>query len=216
MGQNRFLKFALLLLAGLSAWGGSAWAGETETRAFRAFRKGDDIGHHRVSVTRDGAETRVKVDISLIVRLAGFLPVYHYHHQSEELWRDNRLVRLVSNTDDDGEQQYLKAEAAPDGKLKVDGSKYRGLAPADIMPTSYWNSSFPNRVLLLDTQNGRLLKVQVAPLPSKPEDGVPPGSRRYQLDGDLRLEIWYDPQQRWAKTRFGASDGSVIDYRLQE
>lgn len=216
MGQNRFLKLALLLLAGLNIWAGAAFASDTETRAFRAFRKGDDIGHHRVSVTRLGDETRVKVDISLIVRLAGFLPVYHYHHQSEELWRDNRLVRLVSTTDDDGDQQYLKAETAPDGSLKVDGSKYRGLVPADIMPTSYWNGDFPSRSLLLDTQNGRLLKVQVAPLPSKPEEGVPPGSRRYKLDGDLRLEIWYDPQQRWTKTRFGASDGSVIDYRLQE
>jgi hypothetical protein len=196
---------------------GAAYAADEEVRAFRAIRKGDDIGYHKATITRLGDETRVQMDINLLVRVIGFLPVYRYTHQSEEVWRNGRLVKITSQTDDDGDKQYLNAEATPDGQLKVEGTKYKGLAPGSIMPTSYWNGEFTKRGSpLLDTQNGRLLDVQFTELETTPTDGVPPGSKRYKLDGDLKLEIWYDPRNRWTKTRFSASDNSVIDYKLQE
>ncbi|MEL3891177.1 DUF6134 family protein [Ferrovibrio sp. MS7] len=213
MGKALFL-ILMLLVTGLLLQPVSAMAATTEQWAFRAIRKGEDIGHHNVTVTRRDGEARATVDISLIVRAFGFLPLYHYHHKSQELWRDGRLVNLESTTDDNGTQHYVKAFATADGVLQIEGSRFKGSAPADVMTTSYWNNAFPRHKLLLDTQSGRLLVVTVAEQPLQPEEGVPPDARHYRLDGDLRLELWYDAARRWIKNRFRASDGSVIDYRL--
>lgn len=212
MGKARFLTL-LALAAGLLLQSAMASAATTERWAFRAIRKGEDIGSHIVTVVRQGSEARAVVDISLIVRAFGFLPLYHYHHKSEELWRDNRLVSLESTTDDNGKQHFVKATANADGTLQIDGSRYRGLAPADIMPTSYWNGAFPRHNKLLDTQSGRLLDVTVTEVPLQPDDGAAGNARHYKLDGDLRLELWYDAAQRWIRNRFQGSDNSVIDYR---
>ena len=37
---------------------------------------------------------------------------------------------------------------------------------------------------------------------------------RYQ--GDVRMDQWFDARGRWVKMAFTASDGSVIEYVLQE
>ncbi len=219
MGPARFLtrRHLLLGLPAAMAVAGPVAAGDGGADiTFRAYRKGSDIGRHQVSIRRAGDVIQVQVEIALIVRLAGLLPVYHYHHKAEETWLGGRLLRLVSSTDDDNDLQSLTAERAPDGSLRIQGSKFSGSAPPDIMPTSYWNPDFPRRNLLLDTQNGRLLNVQVTqPGEALPQD-VPAGAVQYRLDGDLKLDIWYDAQRGWVKTRFAASDGSVVDYRLQE
>ncbi len=216
MGKVYRLTLAAILGAVLIGWlaGAAAAADESWSREFRAIRKNQDIGYHRVSVERQGDETRVATQIELTVKLLGMVTVYTYHHRSEEVWRGGRLVSIHSRTDDNGAKLRLDAEAEGDS-LRVKGTDYTGLAPGNIMPTSYWNSAFLRHDLLLNTQSGKLLKVGVSEKPVEAEDGVAPGSKRYALDGDLRLEIWYDAQGRWAKTRFQAeSDGSIVDYRL--
>ncbi len=216
MGKVYRLTLILILGSALIGWlaGAAHAADESWSRTFRAIRKNQDIGHHRVSVRRQGEETRVVTEIELSVKLLGMVTVYTYHHRSDEIWRGGRLVSIHSRTDDNGDKLRLDAEAEGD-QLRIKGTDYTGLAPGDIMPTSYWNADFPRHGLLLNTQSGKLLKVTVGEKPVEPEDGVPPGSKRYALDGDLRLEIWYDAQPRWTKIRFQAeSDGSIIDYKL--
>jgi hypothetical protein len=39
---------------------------------------------------------------------------------------------------------------------------------------------------------------------------------RYRLDGDIRLETWYDAAGRWLGMRFAGEDGSTIEYRCRD
>ncbi|MEK9969410.1 MAG: DUF6134 family protein [Ferrovibrio sp.] len=187
-----------------------------ETYEFQVLRNGTPIGHHRVTVRGDGTRSDVDIDIQLHVKVAGFLTLYRYLHQSHETWIGDRLVSLHSTTDNDGDQEYLNAEAM-DGVLRVDGSGFRGVLPADTMPSSYWRSDFVRRGTLMNTQNGRRMEMEIRPeryeLASAANGELP--ARRYHLTGDYDLTLWYSADGRWVKLAFPAKDGSQIEYLLK-
>lgn len=66
------------------------------------------------------------------------------------------------------------------------------MAPADTVPTSYWNPVQTQSRPLLDSQVGRLLAVERVPLA--------PG--RWKLQSDLNLEIAYSPDGCWSRLSF--------------
>jgi hypothetical protein len=187
-----------------------------ESYDFLVLRAGKPIGHHRVTVRSQGTRSDVEVDIELRVKAAGFLTLYRYLHQSREVWEGDRLVSLESSTDNDGSQEYLKAKADDQG-LRVEGSGYQGVIPADAMPTSYWRRDFPHRATIMDSQNGRRLDITIRPqqyeLASAAGNDVL--AQRYDLTGDVELKLWYGRDGRWVKTAFTARDGSRIEYLLQ-
>jgi hypothetical protein len=183
--------------------------------AFQVFRDGAPLGHHRVSFRREADDLHVEIDIALEVRLL-FLPVFSYRHKNHEVWRDGRLVAIDTETDDDGEAFWLRGRATAAG-LAVEGSGGTFLAPADVLPTSYWNSQTVERTELLDTQSGRLIQVAIAPagVESIKIADRTAKARRYQVTGDLTLDLWYTAEGEWAKTSFQAR-GAEIVYARQE
>ena len=38
----------------------------------------------------------------------------------------------------------------------------------------------------------------------------------YRYDGDIKMDQWFDDRGRWVKVSFKGSDGSTIEYVLQE
>lgn len=214
MGKAVGLALCVAVLTATSGFG-AALATEVETRDFEVFRNGERIGHHRVEIARDGERSVVNVDINLRVTF-GPLTLYRYVHQSREEWRGNRLVSLVSSTDNDGDAETLRAVAEGDG-LKVNGTRFTGMLPADTMPTSYWRGDFVRRHTIMDSQNGRVLDLRVQPesfeTASAARDEIP--ARRFHLTGDIDLTLWYDREGHWVKSAFRAKDGSQVEYRLR-
>ncbi len=180
-----------------------------EQIAFEVLRDGGSIGHHRVSFRRESGDLHVEIDIRLEVKLL-FLTVFRYRHRNNEVWRDGRLVAIDTETDDDGEAFWLRGRAMKYGFV-VEGSSGRFLAPADVMPTSYWNPRTVERTRLLDTQRGRLIRVEIAPsgLETIAMAGRPVEARRYKVTGDLTLDLWYTAAGEWAKTTFEARGAEV-------
>jgi hypothetical protein len=183
---------------------------------FAVDRNGTPIGHHRLTFTRQGADVVVDIDIKLDVSLA-FIKVYDYHHRNREVWRDGKLVGLETQTDDDGSPFKVRAARQGDS-IAIEGAKYKGPAPGDLLPTSYWNPKTISASELINTQDGSLAKVKVTDL--GPETISAAGSkveaRRYRISGDIDVDLWYDRNGMWVKTSFKApSDGSVISYELR-
>ena len=72
---------------------------------------------------------------------------------------------------------------------------------------------------MLNTQNGDLAKVQVTPRGRetvKTASGATMQATRYSYSGDVQMDQWFDDRGRWVRTTFKASDGSTIEYILQE
>jgi hypothetical protein len=184
--------------------------------AFDIFRKGELIGSHTIEFKSRDAELEVDIDIRLLVKLL-FVPVYRYEHSNREIWRDGRLLRIESRTDDDGEDFFVKGAVGPEG-FRVESSEGSYVAPEDVISTSWWNFETVNRRKLLNSQLGELMAVEVQPggdVEVETAAGAIP-ARRYVVDGEAKLELWYDRDHRLAKIRFAGSDGVPIEYRRRD
>lgn len=210
---NRRASIAALLAGGalsaarpLRAW--SAAAPSAGDLSFDIRRDGTSIGGHRVAFRRAGGLLEVDIDIDIAVSLA-FIPLYAYRHRNREVWRDGQLLALESETDDDGERHTVSARAEG-GVLRVTGSGGDFQAPADILPTSYWNPRTVEQTRLLDSQHGRLLAAQSRLLGEERLDGGKP-AQRYRLSGDLDLDLWYAATGEWVNIAFMAR-GTPVSY----
>ncbi len=188
--------FAALVLS----WSATA---APRTLEFDVLRDGAPIGTHRVTIAHDGGDTRATIEIDMAVRLA-FVTIYRYTHRSTELWRDGRLVSLDARTDDNGTRTQVNARATDTG-LAIDGSGGTYIAPAETVPTSYWNREKVMRSPLLDTQSGKLIDVSAMAL------AADANGTRYRLAGDLEADLVYGPGGDWTGLSFAAR-GARIDY----
>lgn len=184
---------------------------------FRVLRNGSDIGFHRLEFRERGEELEVDIDIELEVGL-GFITLYRYDHDNLEVWRDGELVAFESRTDNDGEDLAVRA-AVQGERMVIEGNAVEGerkVAPLAV-PTTYWNPDRLQRAsTLVDTQNGRLLDVTVTPLGSETiaVRGREVEARRYRVEGDLKVDLWYDSSDRWVKMQFRLK-GADFEYVLR-
>ena len=188
---------------------------EGNRTAFSVLRSGLPIGRHVIAFERSGNDLLVDIEIELEIKFA-FLTVFRYQHRNRERWRDDRLIALDSETDDDGTPHWVKARATDNGlQIKSDGGDL--LAPAELMPTSYWNPRTIEQNRLLDTQRGGILEVAVQAA-GKERLEVPLGptdARLYRVAGDLNLDLWYGPEGELLKLAFEAR-GAEIEYDALE
>ena len=211
--MQRLGGFLLLLGAVLALTAVPAKAATLPTPAgeldFQVLREGTPIGRHRVVFSQDGDRQVVEIAIDLEVKFA-FFTLFRYQHRNREAWQDGRLVSIDTQTDDDGTAHWVRGRATADGFL-VESDGGTVLAPATVIPTSYWHPATVEQTRLLDTQRGRLLDVQVERV------GADPAARakealRYRMTGDLELDLWYSAGGHWAKIAFQAR-GAEVRYR---
>ena len=106
-----------------------------------------------------------------------------------------------------------------DNGIHVQRMSGREVMPASTLPTSHWNVRQIGQTMLLNTQNGARAHLQVTPLGREKVKTAPPGwidANHYRYSGELAKDQWFDDRGRWVKTTFKASDGSTIEYILQE
>jgi len=119
-------------------------------------------------------------------------------------------VSLTARVDDDGAVSTLGVRAAADGLALDDGAT----APPQALPTDHWPPATREASLLINTLTGHLNRVSVQAVDREP---VPVGdgqalATRWRMEGDLRLDTWYDDAGRWLGMRFAGRDGSTIRY----
>lgn len=178
---------------------------EPQDLYFEVWREETPIGRHEIEFARNGEDLHVKVAIDLEVKFA-FLTLFSYSHRNREHWRDNRLIAIETETNDDGEVHWVRGKAVPDG-FEVESSLGKFLAPASIIPTSYWHPNTVDQEQLLDTQHGRLVAVSSKFL--EVDSGLDGVAARYAMRGGLDLDLWYDGQKKLSKIAFEARGGNI-------
>src|SRR3546814_14178916 len=114
------------------------------------------MGTHRIAFRQEGRALRVDIAIDIAVRF-GPIPIFRYTHRNSEIWEDGRLRALNARTDDNGEIFQARARGVPGG-LRVEGAEGGVTAPADILPTSYWNVGLVRRPAVLRSEERRVGK----------------------------------------------------------
>jgi len=211
VSRRTYWVAGLLLLGSALALPLGAALPTAEQIAFRVTRDGEPLGRHILNFRQESDGLHVEIDIALDVKFA-FLTLFRYRHRNHEVWRDGRLVALESQTDDDGEAFWVRAQATEDG-LRVESAEGTYTAPAGIFPTSYWNAATITQTQLLDTQTGAIRQVQVMPAAKETIilEGQTAAARKYRMSGDLEMDLWYSDSGSWAKLVFVAR-GAEVEY----
>lgn len=178
------------------------------------LRDGENVGTHRIDFHRSGNLTIVESRSTITVPFL-FFTAYRFDYQARSVWRNGTLIELVATTNDDGKMSRMSLRQ-DGGKLLLDSPEGRLHLDAAPAPTEHWSVQFL-RQSVLNTITGRINQISLTPL----GDAYVPASlgmlkaQRFRLDGDLKLETWYDRDGRWLGMRFAAKDGSNIEYRCR-
>jgi len=208
-----FAATGFLLVAAHAALAVSTARVDDRTLDFTITRNGTPIGSHVYTIDRQGERTVVEIKTDIDFRLLS-LPIYRFKHESHEVWDGDRLVRLVSNTDDNGDPVALDVRA--EGAVLKVGSDDKAVdVDAMAVPASLWNQQVVQRQRLLDTVKGTVLKTRATDLGDDTVKvaGKDVPAHRYRLSGDYDRDLWYDRRDgALLRVQFEATDGSEVAY----
>src|SRR5262249_32376483 len=149
-------------------------------------------GTYQMTISRPDDRTFV-VESRATVSLTKFFIKYRYTYEGTEWWKDGRLVRLKSQTNDDGKQYAVLAQADGD-KLRVHvNSQERVTSRTDVWTTTYWISPDPKfchpAAALLDCDTGKDLRgnVQYIGTQQLTVAGQTQNCPHYRITGDVQV-----------------------------
>lgn len=233
--MKRRLILALMLMGcGSAAAQATADFPYGPSHVFAAFRNGERIGTHTLTFQQNGDKRTVTTSIDFAVKALG-LTMYRYMHRGQEVWNGNTFESISTQTDDNGTKYGVRAQQASNGVSVVregsgapklassdvgfqQGSPRQATLPPNTLPSTHWNLNQVKQSAMLNSQNGDLAKVQITPR-GRETIKTASGSlqaTRYTYTGDVQMDQWFDDRGRWVKAAFKASDGSTIEYILQE
>jgi hypothetical protein len=216
MSRRASIIFAVFLLTFPVAQPATADHGvRTGTLQFDVELDGRSIGEHRFAfhqLPNDLIEVDIGIDLE--VKFGPFT-MFDYRHRNKTEWRAGRLVRMQSDTNDDGSPFSVNAVAGPKGLSVESNSTAAYTTPPETLATTYWIASTVKQTRLINSQNGELLEIKVSELDRESVRGPngPIAATRYRLDGDLKIDLWYDDTDTLVKLAFEARGGEVT-YRL--
>jgi hypothetical protein len=175
-------------------------AGGEERRTFSVVVDNKPAGSHEmvVQVRDDGAEVLTsRADVAVKATLF----TYKYTYSGVETWKDGRLLKLSTSTNDDGKKHTVAAEATKDGlAMKADGKE--SLVKGPFWLTSY--SKLPSEkqrgpdILLIDADTGKLINARMEKVGVEKMKvlGQAVELNHYRLTGGVKADLWYDGAER--------------------
>lgn len=213
-------RAALGVVAGalvLGRWPGLARAAALpESRAFRVYREGEEIGRHDYVFTPTADGFTVDSHVELVVKVA-FITAFRYEQRGRDVWVGEKMVASDIVTDDDGERTRLQARAAGEALL-VDGATGEVKAPLGTMTdVSFWNDAIVRARELIDSKTGELGPLQVRGRASERivVRGEEIAAAGYTIESSRGRsgQIWYDHDGNWVKARL-VTRGETLEYEL--
>ena len=201
----------LMLLANLSR----VAAAETETRDFSVMIDRSKAGDYQMEINlHEDGSVAVATQANIRVTYWG-VPVYSYLYVGMEKWKDGKLKRLESSTNDDGKR--FKIHTVTDStalRISVNGEE-RAVQP-DVWLTTYWrlpDAKLRNqRLVLLDADTGQQLTATLSYVGNDQITvcGQPQTCAHYRLIGDKQADLWFDAQERLVRQEYVEDKHNVV------
>jgi hypothetical protein len=183
---------------------------------FDVFRKGSHIGTHAIRFDQGDGTLKVTSRLDLAVKVA-FITAYRYEQTGQDEWQDDVLVRTRIETNDDGRDTLVVAEAR-DGQLAVEGPTGTYTTALGAMTDlSFWNEAITRGQPVIDSQTAELIKIQVQP--GTRERIVVRGrdveARRFAMGATKGRSgtVWYDESGNLLKATV-VTRGETLNYEL--
>lgn len=180
--------------------GFGAYAGDVEVRDFINKIDGKPAGETHMTFKRqDDGSLSLACQADVKVTKLG-LTLYHYSYRGNEIWKDGKLVRFQSNTDDNGKKFTVSATAERDG-IHVSVNKEERVTRVDWL-ASYAqlpDAEARKRTLaIMDADSGKIVTGAMRYLGTQQVTvaGKNQNCFHYRITGPLVVEAWYDAQER--------------------
>lgn len=212
--RHSFIKSTVLctLAAGLiGSLGAISSAHADETLNYQVLKDGEPIGFETVEITDtpDGytAAITTRTDVKVL-----FLQ-FQYGHSRLEKWRNDQLVSVDTDTNDDGSPYTYKAEYEG-GCFEVAG---KGVAKRDACdgawPLTLWREDVTTKTSLYSVINAEPYAVTTRKTGTETlainNREIP--ATHYVMTGDVQRDLWYGDDGRLLKTSFKRK-GYDIDF----
>jgi hypothetical protein len=126
---------------------------------------------------------------------------HKFTYRGQEVWKNNRLVRFESKTDDNKKLFTVSAIAEAAG-LRVRVNNEEKIVKPEAWLTSYWTLPDPKLrnqpLVILDADNAKVFNGQLGyvGLEKLKIAGQEVPLNHYRITGDLTIDLWYDGTER--------------------
>ena len=175
------------------------------------------VGSHEFEITRTGEHERVDSRADFRFKVV-FVTVFSYQHQSQEVWRENCLEQIDSNSRMNSDQFFVEGRKSGSTLVVTNQDGTQELASC-VRSFAYWNPQILEARALLNAQTGRLEPVTISRL--GPESfnvaGTKVPSVRYRIElEESEIEVWYSASQStWLGLSTVTAEGQTIRYALK-
>ena len=179
---------------------------------FDIYRNNKNIGKHIFSFKKSNGQLEVESQINFEIKKLGIV-FYKYHVKGTEFYKDGKLVKFNSKTNQNGKEKYVNMELE-NGQHIIDGSSYQGKAPIDYLLGTWWNHSIVKAKAQISAVSGRIIKQKVASLGKetiKIDDksyktlhfNFSSTDKKLSKNKKLNTDVWYDEKTlNWVKASF--------------
>ncbi len=191
---------------------------------FDIYRNNKHIGKHIFSFKKSDNDIEIESEINFQIKKLGVV-LYKYHVKGTEYYKDGKLIKFNSKTNQNGKEKYvnLKAEG---NDLIIDGSSFKGKVSQEYLLGTWWNHSIVNAPAQISAVSGRIIKQKVTFL-GKEEIKVgnktfntlhfnfSSTDKKLKKNKKLNTDVWYDEKTlNWVKATFEKK--GKWEYRLVE
>ena len=179
---------------------------------FDIYRNNKHIGKHIFSFKKTDNEIAVESEIKFQIKKLGVV-LYKYHVKGTEYYKDGKLIKFNSKTNQNGKEKYvnLKAEG---NDLIIDGSSFKGKVSHEYLLGTWWNHSIVKAPAQISAVSGRIIKQKVTFLG---KEEIKLGNKTFKTlhfnfsstdeklkEGKkLNTDVWYDEETlNWVKASF--------------
>ena len=190
---------------------------------FDIYRNNKHIGEHIFSFAKSDEQISIESEINFIIKKLGIV-LYKYHVKGKEVYKDGKLIKFNSRTDQNGKEKYVNLELEND-EFIINGSSFKGKTPTNYLLGTWWNHSIVESEAQISAVSGRIINQKVTFLG---KETIKIGNKTYKTlhfnfsstdkklkkDKKLNTDVWYEEKTfNWVKAAFKKKGN--WEYRLR-
>ena len=179
---------------------------------FDIYRNNIHIGKHVFSFDKSDGQLAVDSEINFKIKKLGIV-LYKYHVKGTEIYEGEKLIKFNSKTNQNGKEKHVNLKLENEQYI-IDGSSYKGKAPADYLLGTWWNHGIVKAKAQISAVSGRIIKQKVIFLG---KETIQFGDKSFNTlhfnfsstdkklakDKKLNTDVWYDDKTlNWVKATF--------------